>query len=79
MPRSKESLVIDYLGSLVESLGPKQRHEKVYHELRESYSWEELLEEVKKGSEVGKRFVKSLSEAASKEKVSLNKFLRLGS
>lgn len=76
MKTSNARIVAQYLFLTVDALNLDGREEKVYHELRDSYSWRQLLEEVEKGSEVGKRFVDSLTEVASKEGVGLKKFLK---
>ena len=55
--------------------GKKIDEEKVYHELRDSYTWTELIEQVKTGTEVGRRYVESILEAAKEENKSLTEYL----
>ena len=51
---------------------------KVYHELRDSYSWKELTEHVRKNTEVGRRWVLMLEESAAIENKTLESFLFAG-
>jgi hypothetical protein len=52
--------------------------EKVYHELWESYTWDELLEEIQNRTEVGKRYVRTIVAAAAARDVSVDEYLRVG-
>ena len=78
MPEGDKDIVQRYLSYILEQVDLGQHDQKVYHELHGSFTWSELLHAVTKGTDIGKRYVKSLAEAAREDGTSLEEYLGSG-
>lgn len=67
--------VLHALRRIVPRIPPEQGHVHVYYEGGSCYSWKEILVAVEHGTDMGKRYVKTVVQTARTKKQSLLQYL----
>ncbi len=69
--------VVAALRRIIETTRPERRDDKVYHEGQDSYTWIEIIREVRAGSEMGNRYVATVVAAAAEEGLAIAMYLSI--
>ena len=72
-------IVLSYLEQLLEETPQDERQVKIYHVGRGSYTLPEMTSEVKLGTQMGNEYVRTIAEAARKEKQTVREYLKIQS